>query len=152
MDCRKFALCFSLLSFCRVYACDSTSDTEAASFNIPGGDFRITDEKEISDLTKKVSENLAKIVENDNARSLEFIKIHSATYQVVTGIIYDLKVEMNENKKPTNCTISLWEKPWLDFIKFDVECGDDEKHKYQYLSKEDPDAVDSTSIKAKVNK
>lgn len=155
MGYQKFVLCLALLSVLGVNAGDisndTTEETEEAGFNIPGGKFHIDDEDELSDLTEKVTKNLAKISEKENGPSLEFIKVHSAIYRVVAGFIYELEAEINENKTPVNCTISLWEKPWLDFEKFDVDCGDDEKHKYQYLSKSDPDS-EMTTAKPKSDK
>lgn len=154
MGYRKFVLCFAVF-LCVLGANagdidtndDIDADIQEAGFNIPGGKFLIDDEDELSDLTEKVTTNLAKISEKKNGTSLEFIRIHSAIYRVVAGFIYELEAEINENKTPVNCTISLWEKPWLDFEKFDVECGDDEKHKYQYLSQPDPDIEINTTKK-----
>lgn len=148
MDYQKFALCFVLLSFFSVYAGDPPADTEGAGFNIPGGIFQITDKDEICDLMKKVTEYLAEIVDKHYGSSLELVKIHSAIHRVVAGYIYELVAEINENKIPTNCTVTMWEKPWLNFVKFDVDCGDTEEHKYQYLSVEDRDEEDRTTIKA----
>lgn len=139
MGYQRFVLCLALLSLFGVNGSD-----EEAGFNIPGGKFRITDENEISDLTGKVTENLKKIGEKENGPSLEFVRVHSAFYQVVAGFKYELEAEIKENKTSVNCTISMWEKPWLDFVKFDVDCGEEESHQYQYLSSADPDEITTT--------
>lgn len=38
----------------------------------------------------------------------------------------------------------VWEKPWLDFVRLNLECGE-EKRKYQWKSREDPDELPSTT-------
>lgn len=144
---QSFVLCLVLFSMLSVEASDDKTTTEEPGYNIPGGRFRITDEKELSDLTKKVTTHLKGLSATKDGPNLEFIRVKSAEYQVVAGYIYHLVAEINENKKPTECKISLWEKPWLDFIKLDVECGE-EKRKYQYKPKEDPDDIPSSTPKA----
>lgn len=132
-----FVLLISLLSI-------QASDADAeAGYNIPGGKFRITDEKEIKDLEQKVVTHLKKLSETENGPNLEFVRTRSAEYQVVAGMIWRLVAEVNENKAATDCKIEIWEKPWLDFVKMDVECGED-KRKYQYKSREDPDEITTT--------
>lgn len=100
---------------------------------IPGGPKPITDETELLILTQNISTHLSKVV-GDQPNSLEFVKLHSATVQTVAGKLYKMLVEINENNEAVNCTLSMWEKSWEDFIKFDVECGE-EKRKYGWSSK-----------------
>lgn len=118
---------------------DDSDDTEPG-YNLPGGKFKLTDEKELSDLVDRVKTNLKKLGDTENGPNLEFVRVKSAEYRVVTGFIYTLVAEVNENKAATDCTIEIWEKPWLDFVKLDVECGK-EKRKYQWKSCEDPDEI-----------
>lgn len=125
----SFVLGLALLCIANAYPAD-----EVAGSNIPGGNIRITDEKKLTELTKNVTDHLIKLGTQEN-KAFEFIRVHSALYQVVAGIAYKLLVELKENDLPaTNCTISLWEKPWENFVKFNVEC--DEKRKYEYISQE----------------
>lgn len=121
---KKFALCLTFLSVCGV------------SFGVTpiGGSRPITDEKELSDLTETVTNHLKKVATQPNGAQLDFIRAHSATYQLVSGNLYKLFAEVNENSSPVNCTITLWDKPWVkDFLKLDVECGE-EKRKYGYAT------------------
>lgn len=128
-----FLLLISLIS---VQAGDADKD---AGYNIPGGRFRITDEKQINDLKQKAVAHLKKLGDTENGPNLELVCVKSAEYQVVAGMIWRLVAKINENKTPTDCKIEIWEKPWLDFVKLDIECGE-EKRKYQWKSREDPDA------------
>ena len=127
-----FVLVVGLLS---VLASDADKD---AGYNIPGGRFSITEEKELKDLEQKVVTHFKKLSESDNGANLEFVRVKSAEYQVVAGMIWRLVAEINENKALTDCSIEIYEKPWLDFVKLDVECGD-EKRKYKYQSGANPD-------------
>lgn len=111
---------------------------------IVGGKLPVTDEQELSDLVERVKTNLKQLGETKNGPSLEFIRVKSAEYRVVAGFIYTLQAEINENKTKTDCTIEVWEKPWLDFVRLNVECGE-EKRKYQWKSREDPDELPSTT-------
>lgn len=111
---------------------------------IVGGKNPITDEQELSDLVDRVKKNFKQFGDTENGPNLEFIRLKSAEYRVVAGFIYTLDAEINENEVKTDCTIEVWEKPWLDFVKLDVECGE-EKRKYQWKSREDPDELPSTA-------
>lgn len=127
----KFSFVLGLALFCIANAYPSD---EKAGFNIPGGKFRITDEKQLTEITKNVTDHLKTLGTQEN-KAFEFIRVHSALYQVVAGIIYELLVELKENDlPPTNCTISLYEKPWERLVKFNVDC--DEKRKYEFISQE----------------
>lgn len=107
---------------------------EEADYNIPviGGKIGITDEQKLNDLKNNFTVHLQKLGAQENG-SFELIRLHSATYQVVAGILHEGLVEIKENDRLCNCTISLWEKPWEDFVKLNVECGP-EKRKYEYVS------------------
>lgn len=122
---KSFVLCLSLLGIF------------GASFaQVPGGKNPITDEARASEIRQLVSTHLKKLDGQANGGNLELVQTHYITSQVVAGVLYDLLAEINENKTPVNCTISLWEKPWMDFVKLDLECGD-EKRKYTYASHPD---------------
>lgn len=123
------ALCLGVV-LCIV--CVNGADDRVA-VGIPGGQFDITDEVELNKVIGKVTEHLEKLRSQSNESNLKFVKSHWATSQVVAGFIYRMSAEINENGKTTDCTISLWEKSWENFVRFDVECGE-EKRKYQWTS------------------
>lgn len=119
---RKVVLCFTLLSIF------------GASFaGIKGGKKSVTDQQALDELTKAVGEHLKKLDGQANGGNLELIRLHSATSQTVAGSKFEIVAELNENSSPVNCTIGLWVKPWMDFVKLDVECGE-EIRKYAYAS------------------
>lgn len=139
-----FIFFISIVVLC-VHAIDNNSKDDELGYNIPGGKFRITDENELNELVDRVKTHLKKLGDTQKGANLEFVRVKSAEYRVATGFIYTLVAEINENEATNvDCTINLWEKPWLDFVKLDVECGD-EKHKYQWKSREDPDDIPSTT-------
>lgn len=106
----------------------------SASF-IPGGPRPLTEEWELTDLAGNLTEHLKK-AGSENGTNLEFIKILSATSKVVAGRLFNVRAGIYENSTETNCTIELWEKPWENFVKIDVECGheEDEPRKYGWAS------------------
>lgn len=124
---------------------DNNQSDSDLGYNLPGGKFPITDEDELNELVDRVKTNLKNLGDTENGPKLEFIRVKSAEYRVATGFIYTLVAEINENNEnKVDCTINLWEKPWLDFVKLDVECGE-EKRKYQWRSREDPDEILNTT-------
>lgn len=136
----SFILGLVLLGLAYTYPAD-----EVLSLKVKGGKKPITDVEQLSDLTKEVTTHLQKLGEQEKG-TFELIQLHAntATKQVVSGIIYDLLAEIKENDKTSNCSISLWEKPLENYVKFDLECGD-EKRKYQYIS-QDPVTEAPTAI------
>lgn len=99
------------------------------NFNIPGGKFHVRPE-EVDSLIKNMTSYLDKVSDQDSAK-LELVRHHEAIYQVSTGIVYTVFAEIKENGIAKNCSLSLHEKPWLEYAKFDVDCPN---KKYQWLS------------------
>lgn len=100
---------------------------------VPGGKTPITDQAKLGEIRQTLSTHLKKLDGQASGGNLELVQTHYITSQVVAGVLYDVLAEIKENNTPVNCTISLWEKPWMDFVKLDLECGD-EKRKYAYAS------------------
>jgi len=46
-----------------------------------------------------------------NGTSLEFVRVISATQQVVAGFIFDGVIELNENGAPAHYQVKIWCKP-----------------------------------------
>ncbi|XP_055309719.1 uncharacterized protein LOC129573342 [Sitodiplosis mosellana] len=101
---------------------------------IPGAPRPITDETKLTELRNSVTTHMSKLSGQQNGAQLEFIKIHTATSQTVAGSLYKIIAEINENNQIVNCTVSLWEKPWENFVKLDVECGEEPKRTYGWRS------------------
>lgn len=93
----------------------------------------ISDEQKLNELSKTVSTYLHKLDGQANGGNLQLLHIYSATYQVVSGVLYNLYAEINENNSPVNCTIKFLERALIDFVKLDLECGA-EKRSYAYVS------------------
>lgn len=104
-----------------------------AAHKIAGGKNKITDEQKLSELAGNVTVHLAKLGEQEKG-TFEFVRIHEATYQTVGGSLYELKADIKENNQESTCDIKLYERPWEDYVKLDVECGEGEKRVYQYIS------------------
>lgn len=105
-----------------------------ASFaQVAGGKQPVTDQVKLGEIRQTISKHLKKLDGQASGGNLELVQTHYVTSQVVAGVLYDVFAELKENDTPVNCTINLWEKPWMDFVKLDLECGD-EKRKYAYAS------------------
>lgn len=112
---------------------DSNEDSSEESNGLLGGPKIITDEAELSKLSEKVIPHLATVGSQNNAQ-LELNVIHSATSQVVSGILYNIEAEMNVNSSPVNCTIKMWEQPWIqNFKNFNMKCGQDKNNMVIYI-------------------
>lgn len=120
---------FGLALLCTIAAVNCVEQAPIISF---GGKTPITDQKQLSDLTKNIAVHFQKLGAQEK-KSFELIHLHSATYQSVAGSAYEIFAEIKENDKTSNCTLNLWEKISEDSVKLDVECGP-EKRKYQYVS------------------
>ncbi|XP_031631206.1 uncharacterized protein LOC116345714 [Contarinia nasturtii] len=102
---------------------------------IPGGPRPITDEIELAKLTDNITTHLDRFgVQGTN---FELVKLHSATVQVVAGVLYETLIEVMEKQNRVNCTMTMWEKAWENVIKVNVECGD-EKRKYEWSTDVQP--------------
>lgn len=131
---KAFAVCLTLLCVCG-----------AISGAPPGSATRITDQTQLNELTQKVKSYMVEFNKEGFGAHLELIHTHSATVQVVAGVRYVLMADLMENHKQAECKIALWEKPWLNFAKMDIECGNGQrKYSFQTMHKEmHSDAVQS---------
>lgn len=105
----------------------------AASERILGGPQPVTDATELAELRQNVMNHLKNLGAQPNGAHLEFVKFHRATSKVVAGVLYEISAEIKENNQNVNCTLDLWEKSWQDFVKLNIECGE-EKRKYEWTS------------------
>lgn len=100
-------------------------------WNIPGGRFAIEDPVQLKELSANITLHLNKLKESDDkVPNLELIKLHSANYHVVSGIIYEGQVTLKEGEALSPCEVSLWQQWWLNHTKFDVKCGEAEPKRY----------------------
>lgn len=118
------------LSILLLAVCCSVYSIE--NLKIKGGKKEFTNEEDLNNLIKNMTMCLKKMSEQDNT-VLEFVRHHTATHQVVAGTLYDMFAEIKENGVQKNCSMSLHERPWLDYIDCRMNCGEDSK-KYQWLS------------------
>lgn len=117
----NIVLCFALFAVC------------ANAVGVPGAP-RPLNAEELADFTKNVTVHLQKLGAKENGPKLGFVKVNSATFKLVAGSLWEGEVELTDNEQPNTCTVSLWEKPWENFVKFNVECG--ENKKYQWSTSE----------------
>lgn len=114
----NFVLCISLL-------CSLSTGS-----SIPGGVLLVTDGAKLTEIQSNVTTHLRKLSDEPNGAQLEFRRLHSVTYQTFGGPLFTILAELNENSQTANCTLTLWE----NFVKLDVECGDDEpRRKYGFI-------------------
>lgn len=116
---KTIALCFALLC-----VCDAISGEIMA-----GAPRRITDERELNNLSEKVNHYLTQF---QTDQQFEVVRTRSATVQIVAGVMYKMTVDMMENQQESQCKIALWEKSWESFAQLNIECGE---RKYLYVTK-----------------
>lgn len=103
---------------------------------IEGGVSPITDEKTLDELTSQLTVLVDELsVNNEQNATLKFVKIHTATRQVVAGSLTKATATIRENDVEKTCQLSVWEKPWMKFTKTDVECGEEESKRKYTLTK-----------------
>ncbi|GAB0100029.1 Putative cysteine proteinase CG12163 [Sergentomyia squamirostris] len=103
---------------------------------VPGGPIPIDLEKD-----RKVPELVKNTLTSFNTQedgNFELHRIVSATKKMVSGTLYEIKVEF-KSKKPDNvveCDISVWERPWIteNGIETNIAC-DNNKKKHTFRSK-----------------
>lgn len=98
--------------------------------NFPSMPRPILDEKELADVHHNISTHLEKLRAQENGPHFELAKIHWAYYQTVAGSLWKVKAALVQNKQEKNCTINLYERPWENLVKLNVECGENEKHQW----------------------
>lgn len=85
---------------------------------------------ELNDLHGKLAESFVQLSQT-NGTSLGINHVFGASKQVVAGVMYKIRCEIETEDGPKNCTVNMWEKPWLGFRQVDIDCG---KKQYQILN------------------
>lgn len=79
--------------------------------------------EQLNELNGKLAESFVQLGET-NGTSLGVKRLYGASKQVVAGVIYKIRCEIETEDGPKNCTVKMWEKPWLNFRQVDVDCGE----------------------------
>ncbi|XP_055678765.1 putative cysteine proteinase CG12163 isoform X2 [Lutzomyia longipalpis] len=103
--------------------------------NVPGGvnEIDLNDLKDESHpLHDLVRESLAGLSEKENGASYSFVRINSATKQVVAGMLYKVNLDVKDsNAKEVQCNLRIWERAWLNPSKeIDFDCNNSKKFKF----------------------
>ncbi|KAJ0020493.1 hypothetical protein Pint_31525 [Pistacia integerrima] len=86
--------------------------------NVPGGITEV-------DLTKRRAEmdDLARFAvdeyNKEHHSKLKFVKVEKAMEQVVSGMMYYITLEANDEEKKYICVAKVWEKVWMQFRKLE---------------------------------
>lgn len=77
----------------------------------------------LQELSKNITDSFGQLGASDASKQLTLKEVYGAQRKIVAGILYTVwaKVETNEGVK--NCSIEVWEKPWIHFRRVTVNCG-----------------------------
>lgn len=78
---------------------------------------------QLDELNGKLAESFVQLGAT-NGTSLGVNRLYGASKQVVAGVMYKIRCEIETDDGPRNCTVKLWEKPWMNFRQVDVDCGE----------------------------
>lgn len=104
--------------------CDGLERRQKRAADTLIGGWTDVDEKNIPALQSTVSESLVALGEQENSPTYTLHQILGAKKQVVAGILYDIKADFVEGNVHKNCTLKIWEKPWLRQRTVDISCDD----------------------------
>lgn len=88
----------------------------------------------LNELNTKLAESFVQLGET-NGTSLGVNRVFGASQQVVAGTLYKIRCEIQTEDGPKNCTVRMWEKPWIHFRQVDVDCGEKQ---YQVINDNRP--------------
>lgn len=95
---------------------------------MPGERWPVTNEEDLSALEDRLKSYLEELSKRGEL-TLELVRINWAYVQVVAGMFYIMSVSLNENGRPAECLIDMWEQSWKNFVKMNVKCG---KNLYEF--------------------
>lgn len=88
----------------------------------------------LNELNGKLVESFVQLGDT-NGTSLGVKRLFGASKQVVAGVVYEIRCEIETEDGPKNCTVKMWEKPWMNFRQVDIDCGEKQ---YQVVNDERP--------------
>lgn len=100
--------------------------------SVPGGPIAITEQEKIIELEKKIRGHFNELANRKQNSKLELLEIKSVNHRTAAGSIYELVGLVRENDVTVECAIRLWEQPWKQFSKLNVECGE-QKRPYEWV-------------------
>lgn len=82
---------------------------------------------ELNELSGKLEESFVQLGAT-NGTSLGVERLLGASKQVVAGVVYKIRCIIKTQDGPEECTVRLWEKPWMNFRQVDVDCGPEKQY------------------------
>lgn len=79
--------------------------------------------EQLNELNGKLAESFVQLGET-NGTSFGVKRLFGASKQVVAGVLYKIRCEIDTEDGPKNCTVKMWEKPWMNFRQVDIDCGE----------------------------
>lgn len=62
--------------------------------------------------------------EQFDSNNIELTDWNALTYRITVGVMYESIVGIKINETTYNCTVELWNMPWLNGDKFQMKCND----------------------------
>ncbi|XP_073817234.1 sarcocystatin-A-like [Musca autumnalis] len=80
--------------------------------------------------------SLAELTKGENGPNYKLGEIHSASKQVVSGILYKITadiIDIDNEEKPKRCDIKIWSQPWLkNGVKTTFNCEKEDELVFSY--------------------
>ncbi|XP_005182280.1 sarcocystatin-A [Musca domestica] len=71
---------------------------------------------DVEEAEETLNFSLKQLAKGDNGPNYKVRKIHSASKQLVSGILYKINADIidGDEEKAKNCDIKIWAQPWLE--------------------------------------
>lgn len=77
----------------------------------------------LDELSKNITDSFGQLGASDASKQLKLKEVYGAQRKVVAGILYTVRAKVETNTGVKNCSIEVWEKPWIHFRRVTVNCG-----------------------------
>lgn len=81
----------------------------------------------LDELSKNITDSFGQLGASDASKQLKLKEVYGAQRKVVAGILYTVRAKVETNEGVKNCSIEVWEKPWIHFRRVTVNCGNGQK-------------------------
>lgn len=81
----------------------------------------------LNELSKNITDSFGQLGASDASKQLKLKEVYGAQRKIVAGILYTVRAKVETNEGVKNCSIEVWEKPWIHFRRVTVNCGNGQK-------------------------
>ncbi|XP_017046745.1 cystatin-like protein [Drosophila ficusphila] len=102
----------------------------AVALRAPLGGAKPLEGDDLASAKELLTNTLAKLA-TGNGPNYQVVNVKSASSQLVAGTLYKFQVDLSNGSDPKECTVKIWDRPWLlekgQAVNVRIQCKEEDE-------------------------